>query len=68
MNHEPERQTHPAGSGPNSNPGVNDRPQEERKTPFGDARDLYEIPHPHPDDPPYRDWWIDDDRTPSRER
>lgn len=31
--------------------------------PFGDANNLNEIPRPRPEDPPYRDWWIDDDSS-----
>jgi hypothetical protein len=36
--------------------------------PFGDSRYLYEIPHPRPEDPPLRDWWIDEDSSNPHER
>ena len=29
--------------------------------PYGNAGNLYEIPRVRPDDPPKRDWWMDDD-------
>jgi hypothetical protein len=31
--------------------------------PFGDSRYLYEIPRPRPEDPPLRDWWIDEESS-----
>jgi len=43
-------------------------PQDERNPdanpsdrPYGDAGNLYEIPRIRPDDPPMRQWWIDDE-------
>ena len=29
--------------------------------PYGDAGNLYEIPHVRQDDPPLRRWWIEDE-------
>ena len=29
--------------------------------PFGDIDNLFEIPRVQPDDPPLREWWIDDE-------
>jgi hypothetical protein len=29
--------------------------------PYGDAGNLYEIPRVRSDDPPMRNWWIDDE-------
>ncbi len=29
--------------------------------PYGDAGNLYEIPRVRPDDPPMRNWWVDDE-------
>lgn len=37
--------------------------------PYSDTGNLYEIPPVRPDDPPLREWWIDDetsDRQPRR--
>jgi hypothetical protein len=38
------------------------------RRPFCDVRYLYEIPHPRPEDPPMRDWWIVDDESGDQQR
>jgi hypothetical protein len=34
---------------------------ENQPRPFGDVEILYEIPRARPEDPPMRDWWIDEE-------
>lgn len=39
-----------------------ERRQDSGRRPYSDISNLYDIPRTGPDDPPYRDWWIDDDQ------
>ncbi len=36
--------------------------------PFRDSRYLYELPHPRPEDPPMREWWVVDDESGDHEQ
>lgn len=35
--------------------------------PFSDSGNLYDIPRPHPEDPPLRHWWVDDENFDQRQ-
>lgn len=53
-----------AGSGNPGDPrdsGRNSKSDRPGDRPYGDAGSLYEIPRIRPDDPPMRNWWIDDE-------
>lgn len=45
----------------------NARTQQPTDRPYGDAGNLYEIPRVRSDDPPMRNWWIDDDNQLQRD-
>lgn len=63
--HDPDEMNAPSSqASPNERPdsgqnGETDQAPSDR--PYGDAGNLYEIPRIRPDDPPMRNWWIDDE-------
>lgn len=57
--HDPNEINSAGSRGPNGPRDGDSNPSAER--PYGDAGNLYEIPRVRPDDPPMRQWWIDDE-------
>jgi hypothetical protein len=48
--------------------GQNRNERNESRRPYADIENLYEIPPVRADDPPLRDWWIDDEFTDHQHR
>lgn len=61
--HDPNEMNNAGSRSPNGlqDGGRNPETNQSVDRPYGDAGNLYEIPRVRPDDPPMRQWWIDDE-------